>query len=84
MGEEIWGFDCAMLEDKLESFVRRGDSLIETEYHEAFVMTAKRCQAVAARYGSDAVGVAVSDRYTNEEAYAIKKMADAWVPGYSP
>ena len=77
-GRGKWGFDCAMLEDKLEEpLVRRGDSLIETEYHEAFVMTAKRCQAVAARYGSDAVGVAVSDRYTNEEAYAIKKMAEA-------
>ena len=40
-------------------------------------MIAKKCQATAARYSRDAVGVAVSDRYTNEEAYAIKKMAEA-------
>lgn len=32
---------------------------------------------MAAVYGKEAVAVAISDRYTNEEAYAIKKMANA-------
>ena len=40
-------------------------------------MIAKKCQSVGAKYGKDAIGVAVSDRYTNEEAYAMKKMAEA-------
>ena len=77
-GKGKWGFDCAMLEDKLEDpLIRDVDGFRETDYHEALVMIAKKCQSAGARYGKDAVGVAVSDRYTNEEAYAIKKMAEA-------
>ncbi|QIB69842.1 FAD-dependent oxidoreductase [Aminipila butyrica] len=75
-GKGKWGFDCTMLEDKLlEPMIKEGDGFTETDYHEAIVLTAKKAQSVAARYGSDAVAVAISDRYTNEEAYAIKKMA---------
>ena len=40
-------------------------------------MIAKKCQAVGTKYGKDSVAVSISDRYTNEEAYAIKKMAEA-------
>lgn len=77
-GKGKWGFDCSMLEDKLEEpLIKDGTSFREADYHEALVMVAKKCQAVAARYGKDAVGVSVSDRFTNEEAYAIKKMAEA-------
>ncbi len=77
-GKGKWGFDCSMLEDKLEEpLIKDGSGFRETDYHEALVMIAKKCQSVAARYGKEAVGVAVSDRYTNEEAYAIKKMAEA-------
>lgn len=73
-----WGFDCAMLEDKLEEpYVKEDGRFREADYHEAFVLAAKRCQTVASKYGKDAVAVAVSDRYTNEEAYAMKKMAEA-------
>lgn len=77
-GKGKWGFDCSMLEDKLEEpLIRDKDGFRETDYHEALVMIAKKCQAVGARYGKDAIGVSVSDRYTNEEAYAIKRMAEA-------
>ena len=73
-----WGFDCAMLEDKLEEpYVKEDGRFREADYHEAFVLAAKRCQIVASKYGKDAVAVAISDRYTNEEAYAMKKMAEA-------
>lgn len=75
-GKGKWGFDCTMLEDKLlEPMIKEGEGFVETDYHEAMVLIAKKTQAIAARYGSDAVAVAISDRYTNEEAYAIKKMA---------
>ena len=76
-GKGKWGFDCSMLEDKLEEpLIKAGDDFREADYHEALVLIAKRCQSIGAKYGKDAIGVAVSDRYTNEEAFAIKKMAE--------
>ena len=77
-GKGKWGFDCSMLEDKLEEpFVKEDGRFRESDYHEAVVLVAKKCQSIGAKYGKDAIAVAVSDRYTNEEAYAIKKMAEA-------
>ena len=77
-GKGKWGFDCSMLEDKLEEpLIKTSEGFREADYHEALVMIAKKCQSVGAKYGKDAIGVAVSDRYTNEEAYAMKKMAEA-------
>ena len=76
-GKGKWGFDCAMLEDKLESpLIRENGELKETTSYDAVVRVAKQAQAVGTKYGKDAIGVAISDRYTNEEAYAIKKMAE--------
>lgn len=77
-GKGKWGFDCSVLEDKLEEpQIKEAGAFREADYHEALVMVAKKMQAAGARHGKDAIGVAVSDRYTNEEAYAIKKMAEA-------
>jgi formate dehydrogenase major subunit len=77
-GKGKWGFDCSMLEDKLdEPLIKDADGFRVADYHEALVLIAKKAQAAGAKYGKDAIGVAVSDRYTNEEAYAIKKMAEA-------
>ncbi len=76
-GKGKWGFDCSVLEDKLEEpLIREEDSFVETDYHEAFMLIAKKMQIMAQKYGKEAIAVAVSDRYTNEEAYAIKTMAD--------
>lgn len=76
-GKGKWGFDCSMLENKLEEpLIKSGSDFREADYHEALVLIAKRCQSIGAKYGKDAIGVAVSDRYTNEEAFAIKKMAE--------
>ena len=73
-----WGFDCSMLENKLEEpLIKYNGEFREADYHEALVMIAKKCQAVGTKYGKDSVAVSISDRYTNEEAYAIKKMAEA-------
>lgn len=75
-GKGKWGFDCTMLEDRLlEPMIKDEEGFRETDYHEAIVLVAKKAQSLAAKYGKDAVAVAISDRYTNEEAYAIKKMA---------
>lgn len=76
-GKGKWGFDCSMLEDKLEDpFVKEEGRFREADYHEALVLVAKRCQTIGAKYGKDAIAVSISDRYTNEEAYALKKMAE--------
>ena len=77
-GKGKWGFDCSMLEDKLEEpLIKDAEGFREAEYYEALMMIAKRCQSIGAKYGKDAIGVSISDRYTNEEAYAIKMMAEA-------
>jgi formate dehydrogenase major subunit len=76
-GKGKFGFDCAVQEGRLlEPMTRKEHGLEEADYHEAFVLAAKKVQAAAAKYGKDAVAVSISDRYTNEEAYAIKKFAD--------
>ena len=77
-GKGKWGFDCSVLEDKLEEpMIKENGTFRTADYHEALVMVAKKMQSAAARHSKDAIGVAISDRYTNEEAYAMKKMAEA-------
>lgn len=77
-GKGKWGFDCATMEGKFEDpLIREGNDFRTANYREALVMVAKKAQAVATRHGKDAVAVAISDRYTNEEAYAMKKLAEA-------
>lgn len=77
-GKGKWGFDCAILEGKLElPLVREGKKLRETEYEDALMITAKKIQGLGAKYGKDKVAVSISDRYTNEEAYVIKKFAQS-------
>lgn len=76
-GKGKWGFDCSVLDGKIEDpMVKTEDGFRPTDYHEALVMTAKKAQAVAVRHGKEAVAVAISDRYTNQEAYTMKKMAE--------
>lgn len=75
-GRGKWGFDMAYLEDKeLDPLIRDGEEFRRTDYHEAVMMTVKKMEAVKARHGEDSVAVAISDRYTNEEAYVMKKFA---------
>lgn len=78
-GRGKWGFDCALLEGKLTEPMAKNveGKLEEVDYHEAFVLVTKKAESLAAKYGKDAVAVAISDRYTNEEAYVMKKLADA-------
>ena len=76
-GKGKWGFDCAQLEGKLEvPFVKEDGKFREADYHEALVLIAKKMQSVAQKYGHEAIAVSLSDRFTNEEAYAITELAD--------
>lgn len=45
-------------------------------WHDATIRTVKSIQSIGRRCGKDAVAVAVSDRFTTEEAYTAKKFAD--------
>jgi formate dehydrogenase major subunit len=82
-GKGKFGFDCSELEGKLTEPLMRtgkgGKKLEKADYYDAFVMTAKKAQSLKARYGKDvpgAVAVAISDRYTNEEIYAMRQLAE--------
>ncbi len=71
-----WGFDSALLEGKiLDPLVKDGKSFRATDYHEAIILVSKQLQSIKARNGVGSLAVAISDRYTNEEAYVMKKMA---------
>ncbi len=77
-GRGKFGFDCSVTKGKiLAPMAKKNGELTEVDYHEAFVLTAKKAESLAAKYGKDAVAVSISDRYTNEEAYVMKKLADA-------
>ena len=77
-GKGKWGFDCSVLEGKLtEPLIKTNGEFREATYHETLVLVAKKAESIAAKYGKDAVAVSISDRYTNEEAFVIKKLADA-------
>ncbi len=75
-GKGKWGFDCSMLDGKLSVPLIKGeDGFIETSYNEALMLTTKKAESIAAKYGKNAVAVSISDRFTNEEAYIMKKLA---------
>jgi formate dehydrogenase major subunit len=56
--------------------VRREDSSIEVTSEEALTLISKNLQLVRGQYGSDSIAILVSPRFTNEEAFIIKKVAD--------
>lgn len=73
-----WGFDASVLEGKVEDcFIKEEGMFRESDYYEALMLVAKKCQIAVQKYGKGAAAVAISDRYTNEEAYAMKVMAEA-------
>lgn len=76
-GKGKWGFDCAVLEGKIEEpMIKRDGEFIAVDYHDVMMVIAKKVQALKAKYGEESVAVSISDRYTNEEAYALKLMAE--------
>jgi len=76
-GRGKFGFDCSVLEGKLEDpLVKEPEGFRETDYHEALIMAAKGMESIIARYGKDAAAISISDRYTNEEAFAFLHLAE--------
>ena len=76
-GRGKFGLDVSFLKGKLFlPLIKDADGFREADFHEALVLASKKVQSVAAKYGKNSVAVAISDRYTNEEAYVMKKLAD--------
>ena len=71
-----FGYDQAHKKTRLvKPLVRKNGKLEETSWEEALKLASKKMQSLKMQYGSQSVGVSVSDRYTNEEIYIIKKFA---------
>lgn len=56
--------------------IKRGDQLEEATLESAVVEVAKRAQNIVSLYGSDALAILVSDKYTNEDIFAIKELGE--------
>ncbi|ODA41406.1 Formate dehydrogenase, major molybdopterin-binding subunit [Desulfosporosinus sp. BG] len=57
------------------SLVRRKDSSLEVSLEEALTLTTKNLQLIQGQYGNDSIGILASPRFTNEEAFILKKVA---------
>ncbi|ATW24035.1 molybdopterin-dependent oxidoreductase [Candidatus Formimonas warabiya] len=53
--------------------MKKNGEFKEVSWDEALLFVAKKTQSISSRYGSKALAVSVSDRYTNEEIYLAAK-----------
>lgn len=81
LGDELlcvkgrFGFDMTKAGTRItKPLIRKNGKLEEASWDEALLYTAKKTQSIGALYGSSAIGISVSDRYTNEEIYLISKL----------
>ncbi|AKN32743.1 molybdopterin oxidoreductase [Clostridium carboxidivorans P7] len=56
--------------------VRRENSSTEVTLKEALTLISKNLQLIRGQYGSNSIAILTSPRFTNEEAFVIKKIAD--------
>ncbi|KZL88766.1 FAD-dependent oxidoreductase [Clostridium magnum] len=57
--------------------VTRNGSSLEVTLKEALTLTAKNLQLIKGQYGKDSVAILASPRFTNEEAFIMKKVANS-------
>lgn len=70
-----FGFDTAKAGVRItKPLIRVNEKLEEATWDEALLYTAKKAQSLSALYGSNSIGISVSDRYTNEEIYLVSKL----------
>lgn len=71
-----FGWDYVNSEERLtKPLIRDGESFVEVEWEEALDYTARRFQEIKAAKGADALGFIASSKATNEESYAMQKLA---------
>ncbi|AWW25384.1 FAD-dependent oxidoreductase [Acetobacterium carbinolicum] len=76
-GRGRFGTNLVQWENRLTTPLIRNKQgeLEESSWYDAFVMIAKKSQSIAARYGSDAVKMGISPKYTNEEIFNMTQLA---------
>ncbi|MDO4799458.1 MAG: FAD-dependent oxidoreductase [Bacillota bacterium] len=55
--------------------IRKNGVLVETDFDQAIRFLARKAQSIQLLYGRNALGIAINDRYTNEELFLAKKLA---------
>ncbi|KUO74226.1 MAG: molybdopterin oxidoreductase [Clostridia bacterium BRH_c25] len=56
--------------------IRRAGNTVEAEFDDAIALAAKKLQLIRGQYGKNSVAMLISPKFTNEEAYVAKKIAD--------
>ncbi len=75
-----FGYNEANLKTRLtKPLVRKDAELVETTWDAGLRQVAKKMQSLRLQYGKDAIAVAVSDRYTNEEIFIAKEFANKYL-----
>lgn len=76
-GKGKWGFDCIELSGRItHAMIPEGNDFVDISNYDAYIRISKKLQSISAKYGADSIAIAISDRYTNQEAFAIKRLAD--------
>ncbi|MHB1391549.1 MAG: NAD(P)-binding protein [Clostridia bacterium] len=60
----------------IKPIIRRADNTVEAEFDDAISLAAKKLQLIRGQYGKNSVAFFMSPRFTNEEAYVVKKIAE--------
>jgi len=73
-----FGFEEIRKAQRVESpLVRVGNGMQEASFEQAVERTASTLRSLQAEYGNDCVALAISGRYTNEEAFLIRHYAQS-------
>lgn len=68
-----FGYDTFMKENRItQPLIRKDGVLTPVDMKEALLFVARKAQSIQLRYGHDALGISVSDRYTLEDLFMIK------------
>ncbi|MDL2232624.1 FAD-dependent oxidoreductase [Ruminococcaceae bacterium OttesenSCG-928-L11] len=71
-----FGFgEIAKIDRLHKPLIRRDGTLDEASFADAYIYTGKKLQSIQTRCGTDSIAVAISDRYTNEEAFLLREYA---------
>lgn len=78
-GKGRFGFNIGKEEGRItKPLIKKNGEFVESTWKDAFVYTAKKVESLLIKNGRDKIGVSISDRYTNEEAYVIKKLSEVF------
>lgn len=70
-----FGFNMSQKGQRLTGpMVKKNGEFQEVSWDEALLFLSKKAQSISSRYGNNALAVAVSDRYTNEEIFLANKL----------